>query len=140
MVCIFKKKSSRDEIATFKSIVVFFAIFQGGGDDDGDDDDKEEEDFGTVPRCKPFKYAYEKEIVMYAHFKKLDYFSTECVYSPYAYRGHARWVDEENPTNIGTTRATPMDTPLVVVSDGIEIWVAVRVLFFFSPPLALSHH
>ena len=26
----------------------------------------------------------------YAYFKKLDYFSTECVYSPDAYRGHAR--------------------------------------------------
>ena len=37
-------------------------------------------------RCKPFKYTYEKEIVMYAYFKKLDYFSTECIYSPNAYR------------------------------------------------------
>jgi cytoplasmic tRNA 2-thiolation protein 1 len=27
---------------------------------------------------------------MYAYFKKLDYFSTECVYSPMAYRGYAR--------------------------------------------------
>lgn len=27
---------------------------------------------------------------MYAHFKKLDYFSTECIYSPNSYRGHAR--------------------------------------------------
>jgi uncharacterized protein (TIGR00269 family) len=45
---------------------------------------------GTIPRCKPFKYTYEKEIVMYAYFKKLDYFSTECVYSPNAYRGYAR--------------------------------------------------
>jgi len=43
-----------------------------------------------LPRCKPFKYTYEKEIVMYAYFKKLDYFSTECIYSPNAYRGHAR--------------------------------------------------
>ncbi|RCV08472.1 hypothetical protein SETIT_1G329400v2 [Setaria italica] len=33
---------------------------------------------GPIPRCKPFKYTYEKEIVMYAYFKKLDYFSTEC--------------------------------------------------------------
>lgn len=39
---------------------------------------------------KPFKYTYEKEIVMYAYFKKLDYFSTECIYSPNAYRGYAR--------------------------------------------------
>ncbi|OQV18597.1 Cytoplasmic tRNA 2-thiolation protein 1 [Hypsibius exemplaris] len=45
---------------------------------------------GTLPRAKPLKYAYEKEIVMYAYFKKLDYFSTECIYSPNAYRGYAR--------------------------------------------------
>ncbi|KAL7423438.1 cytosolic thiouridylase subunit Ctu1 [Cryptotrichosporon argae] len=44
----------------------------------------------TIKRSKPFKYAYEKEIVMYAYFKKLTYFSTECIYSPDAYRGHAR--------------------------------------------------
>ena len=43
-----------------------------------------------LPRVKPFKYAYEKEIVMYAYYQRLDYFSTECVYSPYAYRGFAR--------------------------------------------------
>lgn len=75
-----------------------------------------------MPRVKPFKRTYEKEIVMcaaaaaecarlpaclrfprqglarmyiwvtrrYAHFKKLDYFSTECVYAPHAYRGFAR--------------------------------------------------
>ncbi|KAK3603404.1 hypothetical protein CHS0354_009383 [Potamilus streckersoni] len=45
---------------------------------------------GALPRCKPFKYTYEKEIVMYAYFRKLDYFSTECIYSPNAYRGFAR--------------------------------------------------
>ena len=39
---------------------------------------------------KPFKYAYEKDIVMYAYHKKLDYFSTECVYAPFATRGLAR--------------------------------------------------
>lgn len=44
----------------------------------------------NIKRSKPFKYTYEKEIVMYAYFKKLDYFSTECIYSPNAYRGHAR--------------------------------------------------
>ena len=44
----------------------------------------------ALPRCKPLKYIYEKEIVMYAHFKKLDYFSTECIYSPGAFRGFAR--------------------------------------------------
>lgn len=45
---------------------------------------------GMISRSKPFKFTYEKEIVMYAHFKKLDYFTTECIYSPNAYRGHAR--------------------------------------------------
>lgn len=44
----------------------------------------------SIPRVKPLKYSYEKEIVMYAHFKKLVYFSTECVFAPNAYRGHAR--------------------------------------------------
>lgn len=44
----------------------------------------------TLPRAKPFKYIYEKEIVLYAHFRKLDYFCTECIYAPNSYRGHAR--------------------------------------------------
>ncbi|KAG7195286.1 nucleotidyltransferase [Scheffersomyces spartinae] len=41
-------------------------------------------------RTKPFKYTYQKEIVLYAHYKKLDYFSTECTYAPEAFRGTAR--------------------------------------------------
>lgn len=59
---------------------------------------------GTVPRSKPFKYTYEKEIVMYAYFKKLVYFSTECTYSPLSYRGFARTflkdLESVNPTTI----------------------------------------
>ncbi|KAF2154672.1 cytoplasmic tRNA 2-thiolation protein 1 [Myriangium duriaei CBS 260.36] len=43
-----------------------------------------------VKRSKPLMYAYEKEIVLYAHHRKLDYFSTECIYSPEAFRGSAR--------------------------------------------------
>lgn len=43
-----------------------------------------------IKRSKPLKYAYEKEIVLYAHHKGLDYFSTECLYSPEAFRGSAR--------------------------------------------------
>lgn len=43
-----------------------------------------------IQRSKPFKYTYEKEIVMYAYFLRLDYFSTECTYAPNAYRGTAR--------------------------------------------------
>ncbi|KAI1411119.1 adenine nucleotide alpha hydrolases-like protein [Hypoxylon sp. FL1857] len=47
-------------------------------------------DASEVKRSKPLKYSYEKEIVLYAHHKKLDYFSTECIYSPEAFRGSAR--------------------------------------------------
>lgn len=50
---------------------------------------------GPLPRVKPFKYTYEKEIVMYAYHKKLVYFSTECIYSPNAYRGHVRELIKE---------------------------------------------
>jgi len=69
---------------------------------DGSEDDQHQEGCGSsgsngigvggsgIRRSKPFMYAYEKEIVMYAYFKKLDYFSTECIYSPNAYRGYAR--------------------------------------------------
>lgn len=43
-----------------------------------------------IKRSKPFKYTYQKEIVLYAHYKKLDYFLTECTYAPEAFRGTAR--------------------------------------------------
>uniref|UniRef100_A0A0D9VLD9 Cytoplasmic tRNA 2-thiolation protein 1 n=1 Tax=Leersia perrieri TaxID=77586 RepID=A0A0D9VLD9_9ORYZ len=39
---------------------------------------------GPIPRCKPFKYTYEKEIVIY------PYYAILCIYSPNAYRGFAR--------------------------------------------------
>ncbi|KAI4390006.1 hypothetical protein MLD38_002165 [Melastoma candidum] len=47
---------------------------------------------GPIPRCKPFKYTYEKEIVIYplTPISFYYYFSTECIYSPNAYRGFAR--------------------------------------------------
>ena len=35
-------------------------------------------------------FALTVRFCRYAYFKKLDYFSTECIYSPDAYRGHAR--------------------------------------------------
>ncbi|GJD08101.1 Cytoplasmic tRNA 2-thiolation protein 1 [Galdieria sulphuraria] len=47
-------------------------------------------DSKKIRRVKPLKRVYEKEIVMYAYFKKLKYFATECIYAPFAYRGHAR--------------------------------------------------
>jgi cytoplasmic tRNA 2-thiolation protein 1 len=43
-----------------------------------------------VKRSKPLIYCYEKEIVLYAHYKKLVYFSTECTYSKDAYRGNLK--------------------------------------------------
>ncbi|PON33010.1 2-thiocytidine tRNA biosynthesis protein [Parasponia andersonii] len=48
---------------------------------------------GPIPRCKPFKFhllQIPNCILTYAYFKRLDYFSTECIYSPNAYRGFAR--------------------------------------------------
>ncbi|KAF7457184.1 Cytoplasmic tRNA 2-thiolation protein 1 [Cryptosporidium felis] len=42
------------------------------------------------PRVKPLMHCFEKEIVLYAHFLKLKYFSTECTYSVDAYRGVSR--------------------------------------------------
>ncbi|BGP57486.1 cytosolic thiouridylase subunit Ctu1 [Rhodotorula sphaerocarpa] len=67
----------------------------GAKEEEEDDLEAEEERLDdllpkTIKRSKPFKYVYEKEIVMYAYFKKLDYHSTECIYAPTAYRGYAR--------------------------------------------------
>ncbi|EDO08009.1 hypothetical protein BBOV_III004460 [Babesia bovis T2Bo] len=41
-------------------------------------------------RIKPLMHCYEKEIVMYARYLNLEYFSTECIYAPEAYRGYMR--------------------------------------------------
>ncbi|NXX83543.1 CTU1 protein, partial [Urocolius indicus] len=49
----------------------------------------------SVRRCKPLRHAYEKEIVLYAHYRRLPYFSTECRHAPHAYRGHARSLLKE---------------------------------------------
>ena len=38
----------------------------------------------------PVPNLLSEDVTRYAYFKKLDYFSTECIYSPDAYRGHAR--------------------------------------------------
>lgn len=45
---------------------------------------------GPLPRVKPLRCAYEKEVVAYAYFAGLKYFSTECAYAPFAARGLAR--------------------------------------------------
>lgn len=49
----------------------------------------------SLSRCKPFKYSYQKEIVLYAYYKKLKYFSTECTYAPGASRGDTRALIKE---------------------------------------------
>ncbi|OAG29153.1 cytoplasmic tRNA 2-thiolation protein 1 [Nematocida sp. ERTm5] len=58
----------------------------------------------VIPRCKPLADVYEKEIVMYAFYNNLPYFSTECKYSPGAFRGYARTyikaLEKTNPQSI----------------------------------------
>lgn len=70
--------------------------------------------FTNVKRSKPLMYAYEKEIVLYAHHKKLDYFSTECIYSPEAFRGSAR-------TLIKNLERIRPESILDVVQSGIDM-------------------
>ncbi|KHJ41117.1 TIGR00269 family protein [Trichuris suis] len=43
-----------------------------------------------LPRCKPLYRAFQKEIVLYACFNKLDYFATDCLYAGRSYRAHLR--------------------------------------------------
>ncbi|KAL4869130.1 hypothetical protein BDV12DRAFT_168319 [Aspergillus spectabilis] len=76
-----------------------------------------------IKRSKPLKYAYEKEIVLYAHHKQLDYFSTECLYSPEAFRGSARTLIKDlekiRPSSIlDIVRSGEEMAVLVPISDG----------------------
>ncbi|OJI96563.1 hypothetical protein ASPVEDRAFT_35952 [Aspergillus versicolor CBS 583.65] len=76
-----------------------------------------------IKRSKPLKYAYEKEIVLYAHHKQLDYFSTECIYSPEAFRGSARTLIKDlekiRPSSIlDIVRSGEEMAILVPIADG----------------------
>ncbi|KKK24372.1 hypothetical protein ARAM_000856 [Aspergillus rambellii] len=76
-----------------------------------------------IKRSKPLKYAYEKEIVLYAHHKQLDYFSTECIYSPEAFRGSARTLIKDlekiRPSSIlDIVRSGEEMAILVPIGDG----------------------
>ncbi|KAL4886780.1 hypothetical protein BJY04DRAFT_178331 [Aspergillus karnatakaensis] len=76
-----------------------------------------------IKRSKPLKYAYEKEIVLYAHHKQLDYFSTECIYSPEAFRGSARTLIKDlekiRPSSIlDIVRSGEEMAVLVPMADG----------------------
>lgn len=82
----------------------------------------EEASLSAVPRCKPLVGAYEKEIVLYAFHNRLDYFSTECVYSPNAYRGFAREyvkaIEAARPSSIlDTIRAGEALAPMFGQGD-----------------------
>lgn len=81
-----------------------------------EEDEGQQQDVGiaNVKRSKPLMYAYEKEIVLYAHHKKLDYFSTECIYSPEAFRGSAR-------TLIKNLERIRPESILDVVRSGIDM-------------------
>ncbi|VDN42357.1 unnamed protein product [Gongylonema pulchrum] len=48
-----------------------------------------------MPRVKPLKYTFEKDIVLYAHFNKLRYFSTECRYARDSFRSYIRTYVKE---------------------------------------------
>ncbi|XP_010572430.1 PREDICTED: cytoplasmic tRNA 2-thiolation protein 1, partial [Haliaeetus leucocephalus] len=74
----------------------------------------------AVPRCKPLRHAYEKEIVLYAYFEGLDYVSTECVYAPHAYRGYAR-------TLLKDLEATRASTVAALGHSGRRLAVAAEV-------------
>ncbi|CRK15227.1 hypothetical protein BN1708_011395 [Verticillium longisporum] len=72
------------------------------------------DDSSDVKRSKPLKYSYEKEIVLYAHHKKLDYFSTECIYSPEAFRGQGSAEDDDVPS-CGSKQGHSMGSGLAVI-------------------------
>ncbi|KAJ5477482.1 Cytoplasmic tRNA 2-thiolation protein 1 [Penicillium diatomitis] len=77
-----------------------------------------------IKRSKPLKYAYEKEIVLYAHHRQLDYFSTECIYSPEAFRGSARTLIKDlekiRPSSILDIVKSGEDMAALVPSDGSQ--------------------
>lgn len=64
-----------------------------------------------TPRCKPLLNVYEKEIVMYAFYKDLPYFSTECKYASGAFRGTTR-------TYIKTLEKVSPKSILKIISSG----------------------
>ena len=84
----------------------------------------------SVPRVKPFLETYEKEIVLYAHHKRLDYFSTECVYAPFAARGAPRelvkYLEAVHPATIAA---------LVRTAEGLAAAAAAAGAARIGPPV-----
>ena len=65
----------------------------GGGEGGGEETETKATTTSSslaLPRVKPFLHTYEKEIVLYAHHKRLDYFCTECSHAKFAARGGPR--------------------------------------------------
>lgn len=73
-----------------------------------------------LPRAKPLKYCFEKDIVMYARLNKLDYFYTECVYAPDSYRAHSRTFVKD------VERITP-ECILALIKSGESVFVKSEV-------------
>merc|ERR1712071_633537 len=73
----------------------------------------------AVPRVKPFHFCIEHEIVLYAKYKGLEYFSTECTYAPDAYRGHARHL-------IRSLENTKRDVAIQIIRSGEAIAAQIK--------------
>lgn len=59
---------------------------------------------------------------MYAYFKKLNYFSTECVFAPNAYRGHARTFLKD------LERLKPSSIMDIIHSGNKKIFIIIYIL------------
>ncbi|OIR58078.1 MAG: ATP-binding domain-containing protein 3 [Amphiamblys sp. WSBS2006] len=71
-----------------------------------------------VPRAKPFKYTTQKEIVLYAYLKKLDYFSTECSYATDSARGDVRTLIQKlNTLDLQTVHNTVVSAERIFVPE-----------------------
>ena len=67
---------------------------------------------------------------MYAYFKRLDYFSTECLYAPFAARGFAReFVKDLEVGRVGTCETARR----LALVDMIHIYFTLFSVSDFSP-------
>ena len=62
----------------------------------------------------------------YARFKKLDYHSTECVYSPTAYRGYARALIKDLETARDFARAAGVPLPITTAVSEQNRWLVAQ--------------
>ncbi|KAG9393299.1 2-thiocytidine tRNA biosynthesis protein TtcA [Carpediemonas membranifera] len=64
-----------------------------------------------IPRAKPMHRCTQRDIVMYAHLQRLDYFATECTYAPRALRNVPRAI-------LGAAGGVIQGVPLKVMQVG----------------------